>query len=94
MRGCRLRGCWFEPTFHKHAGKLCTGLQIHVDDGAYELARTWTEYGVTGICQKDYVYFERGTPAFAQLFDLAPDLVRHHGFLVADDIGRYATAGP
>ena len=36
MRGCRLRPCWFEPTFHKHAGKLCAGVQIHVDDGAYE----------------------------------------------------------
>ena len=23
LRGCRLRPCWFEPTFHKHAGKLC-----------------------------------------------------------------------
>ena len=28
--------CWFEPTFHKHAGKLCAGLQIHVDDAAYD----------------------------------------------------------
>jgi uncharacterized protein YbbC (DUF1343 family) len=36
MRGCRLRECWFEPTFHKHAGKLCAGLQIHVDDPAYD----------------------------------------------------------
>lgn len=35
MRGCRLRECWFEPTFHKHAGKLCAGVQIHVEDGAY-----------------------------------------------------------
>ncbi|HEY6822759.1 MAG TPA: DUF1343 domain-containing protein [Burkholderiales bacterium] len=35
MGGCRLRECFFEPTFHKHAGKLCAGLQIHVDDGAY-----------------------------------------------------------
>lgn len=34
-RGCRLRPCWFEPTFHKHAGRLCAGLQIHVDDAAY-----------------------------------------------------------
>src|SRR5476649_1025890 len=25
MRGCRLRPCWFEPTFHKHAGSLCAG---------------------------------------------------------------------
>lgn len=35
MRGCRLRACWFEPTFHKHAGKLCAGIQIHVEDAAY-----------------------------------------------------------
>jgi uncharacterized protein YbbC (DUF1343 family) len=36
MRGCRLRACWFEPTFQKHVGKLCAGLQIHVDDPAYD----------------------------------------------------------
>jgi len=36
MRGCRLRDCWFEPTFNKHAGKLCGGIQIHVEDAAYD----------------------------------------------------------
>ena len=36
LHGCRLRACWFEPTFHKHVGKLCAGLQIHVDDPAYD----------------------------------------------------------
>jgi uncharacterized protein YbbC (DUF1343 family) len=36
MRGCRLRDCWFEPTFHKHAGKLSAGIQIHVDGAAYD----------------------------------------------------------
>jgi uncharacterized protein YbbC (DUF1343 family) len=36
LRGCRLRPCWFEPTFQKHSGKLCSGFQIHVEDGAYE----------------------------------------------------------
>jgi uncharacterized protein YbbC (DUF1343 family) len=35
LQGCRLRECWFEPTFHKHAGRLCAGVQIHVDDPAY-----------------------------------------------------------
>src|SRR5216684_5066500 len=35
MSGCRLRPCWFEPTFHKHAGKLCAGIQVHVEDAAY-----------------------------------------------------------
>ena len=38
LQGCRLRACWFEPTFHKHAGKLCAGVQIHVEDGAYNHA--------------------------------------------------------
>ncbi|HMN92956.1 MAG TPA: DUF1343 domain-containing protein [Hydrogenophaga sp.] len=32
LAGCRLRTCWFEPTFHKHAGQLCAGVQIHVED--------------------------------------------------------------
>jgi uncharacterized protein YbbC (DUF1343 family) len=36
LSGCRLRECWFEPTFHKHAGKLCAGIQIHVEDARYD----------------------------------------------------------
>lgn len=35
LEGCRLRVCWFEPTFHKHAGTLNQGLQIHVEDPAH-----------------------------------------------------------
>jgi uncharacterized protein YbbC (DUF1343 family) len=44
LHGCRLRPCWFEPTFHKHAGKLCAGFQVHVEDAAYydhEAFRPW-----------------------------------------------------
>ena len=43
LRGARLRPCWFEPTFHKHAGQLCAGVQIHVDDPGYghEVFRPW-----------------------------------------------------
>jgi uncharacterized protein YbbC (DUF1343 family) len=43
LAGCQLRPCWFEPTFHKHAGTLCAGLQIHVDDPGYrhETFRPW-----------------------------------------------------
>ena len=39
LRGCRLRECWFEPTFQKHAGKLCAGMQIHVEGASYEHGR-------------------------------------------------------
>ncbi len=32
----RLRECWFEPTFHKHAGQLCHGVQIHTEGPGYD----------------------------------------------------------
>ena len=35
LDGCRLRACWFEPTFHKHVGKLCAGAQIHAEAPHY-----------------------------------------------------------
>jgi uncharacterized protein YbbC (DUF1343 family) len=43
LAGCILRDCWFEPTFHKHAGQLCSGLQIHTEGPAYDHAafRPW-----------------------------------------------------
>jgi uncharacterized protein YbbC (DUF1343 family) len=34
LEGCVLRDCWFEPTFHKHAKQLCSGVQIHTEDPA------------------------------------------------------------
>lgn len=30
-KGVILRECFFEPTFHKHVGKLCHGFQFHTD---------------------------------------------------------------
>jgi len=36
LEGCRLRPCYFEPTFHKHQNKLCEGFQIHVDGNCYK----------------------------------------------------------
>ena len=43
LRGCRLRPCWFEPTFHKHAAQLCAGLQFHADGPGYghDAFRPW-----------------------------------------------------
>jgi uncharacterized protein YbbC (DUF1343 family) len=43
LAGCVLRACWFEPTFHKHVGTLCQGLQIHTDLPLYDHAafRPW-----------------------------------------------------
>ncbi len=35
VRGCRLRDCYFQPTFHKHVGELCRGIFIHADGPFY-----------------------------------------------------------
>lgn len=34
-KGVILRECFFEPTFHKHVGKLCHGFQFHTDTPSY-----------------------------------------------------------
>ncbi len=36
LGGCILRECWFEPTFHKHAGQMCHGVQIHAEGPDYD----------------------------------------------------------
>ena len=36
IEGCAIRECWFEPTFHKHAGKLCNALMIHAEGPFYD----------------------------------------------------------
>ncbi|HMP55960.1 MAG TPA: DUF1343 domain-containing protein [Novosphingobium sp.] len=43
LAGCAIRECWFEPTFHKHAGQLCSALMIHAEGRFYDHAafRPW-----------------------------------------------------
>lgn len=36
MKGCLIRPCFFEPTFHKHAKSLCQGFQVHIDGPFYQ----------------------------------------------------------
>ena len=38
LNGCKLREIWFEPTFHKHAGQLNHGVQIHCEGPYYDHA--------------------------------------------------------
>ena len=43
LAGCRLRDMWFQPTFHKHEGQLCSGVFIHAEGPDYDHAafRPW-----------------------------------------------------
>lgn len=36
LQGVLLRECFFEPTFHKHVGKICHGIQLHTDWPGYK----------------------------------------------------------
>jgi uncharacterized protein YbbC (DUF1343 family) len=80
LEGCRLRECWFEPVFHKHAGKLCAGVQIHVEDTAYEHAafRPWRlqalAFKALRLQQPDYPLW-RDFPYEYELDRLAIDII-------------------
>ena len=55
LRGCRLRPCYFEPTFNKYTGQLCAGLQVHVEDPVfYEHAvfRPWRLFALALKAQR------------------------------------------
>ncbi len=43
LAGCSLRDIWFQPTFHKHVGQLCSGVFIHAEGPVYDHAvfRPW-----------------------------------------------------
>ena len=36
LTGCTLRDFWFQPTFHKHVGQLCSGVFIHAEGLSYD----------------------------------------------------------
>jgi len=76
LAGCHLRECWFEPTFNKHMGKLCHGVQIHTEGPAYD-HRAFRPWRVQALAFKairrlypdyplwrDFAYeYEQGQPA-------------------------------
>jgi uncharacterized protein YbbC (DUF1343 family) len=43
LAGCKLREVFFQPTFHKHVGQLCSGVFIHAEGTFYQHAafRPW-----------------------------------------------------
>lgn len=51
LKGVKLRPCFFEPTFQKHAKKLCSGLQIHIDQKDYR-HKDFKPYRITAAVLK------------------------------------------
>lgn len=86
LDGCVIRTCWFEPTFHKHAGKLCSGLQIHTDNDRYRHER-FRPYRIAALLLKalrlEYPDYEiwRDFPYEYETERLAIDLLSGGTFL-------------
>ncbi len=80
LQGCVLRTCWFEPTFHKHIGQLCSGVQIHVTDDHYghQVFRPWRlqalAFKALRTLQKDYPLW-RDFPYEYEVGRLAIDVI-------------------
>lgn len=51
LKGCVLRECYFEPTFHKHQHQLCHGLHIHADGPTYN-PKTFKPYRIMALFLK------------------------------------------
>ena len=72
LKGVVLRECYFEPTFHKHQGKLCHGFQFHTDCDAYQHAR-FKPFRITALMLKA---IRRLYPEYAIYRDFAYEYVK------------------
>jgi|DewCreStandDraft_1066081.scaffolds.fasta_scaffold02836_7 uncharacterized protein YbbC (DUF1343 family) len=72
LPGVFFRPCYFQPTFHKHAGQLCGGVQIHV------LNRDRFKPVLTGVALLKTIHrlypdrFEWRPPPYEYVFDRLP----------------------
>lgn len=86
MNGCKLRPCYFQPTFQKHAEKICSGFQVHVDDHSYQ-HEIFKPYRLIALCLKavrslkpDYLIWRDFHYEYVQ-DRLAIDLINGSSFL-------------
>ncbi len=72
LPGVFFRPCYFQPTFHKHAGQLCGGVQVHV------LERTRFKPVLTAVALLKAIHrlypehFQWRPPPYEYVFDRLP----------------------
>jgi uncharacterized protein YbbC (DUF1343 family) len=81
LGGCVMRECWFEPTFHKYAGQLCHGVQIHVEAASHYQHTAFRPWRLQALafkairrCVPDYPLW-RNFPYEYELDRLAIDVI-------------------
>ena len=94
LQGCKLREVSFEPTFHKHVGRLCHGVHIHAEGPFYdhEAFRPWRlqalAFKAIRRLQPDYALW-RDFPYEYEFDKLAIDVINGSPLLRewVDDVG-------
>ncbi|WP_309661551.1 DUF1343 domain-containing protein [Sphingomonas sp.] len=76
LAGCKLREIFFEPTFHKHVGTLCHGVQIHAEGPFYD--------------HKAFKPWRLQALAFKAIRQLYPDYVLWRDFPYEYELGKLA----
>jgi hypothetical protein len=73
---------WYVPEYNG-----AQHLWLRFDGDGYDLARAWRDYGYEGVCDKDYVYYERGRARLANLEDIGGqgDSFRGHARFAAEE---------
>lgn len=70
LPGVRFRPAWFTPTFSKHAGALCGGIQVHVTDrDAFRPVRTGVAMlaAMQAMYPDDFAFLDGEPPFFDRL---------------------------
>jgi uncharacterized protein YbbC (DUF1343 family) len=74
LAGCRPRTCWFEPTFQKHAGALCAGLHLHVEDPGHYDHRRFRPWRLVALACKALRRIQPEYPLWRDfLYEYEPD---------------------
>jgi uncharacterized protein YbbC (DUF1343 family) len=76
LEGCALREVSFEPTFHKHVGNLCSGIQIH-PEGRFYNHRAFRPWRLQSL-------------AFKAIRDIYPDYELWRDFPYEYEFGKLA----
>ena len=89
LPGCRFRPCFFQPTFQKHAGVLCGGLQVHLTD------RDAFKSVLTGVAVLRAIYgldpdgFQWKQPPYEYVHDVLPfDVIAGTGVVREQIVGQ------
>lgn len=86
LGGAPVRTCFFEPTFHKHQGKLCEGFFLHTDSAEYKHA-AFQPYRWTAVMLKAYRNLHPDAPLWREFpYEYITDILPFDALTGGDEL--------